>query len=69
MKIGDEVTGKGMAGTGIIRAIKGKNVLIECFNRSDGKMNFCVSQHIMAHDKKQRLRWQERKHVTVVLPA
>lgn len=63
MKIGDKVTSRVLKGTARILAIRPKEVLVECDSRDDGKMVICVSEGIIATDKKRRLRWLKRSDI------
>lgn len=61
MKIGDVVEAKNMKSTGVIVAIKKKEVLLDCDDTRDGKMYMSPLAQYVSKRKGCRLRWVKKK--------
>lgn len=61
MKIGDAVEAKNMKSTGVIVAIKKKEVLLDCDDTRDGKMYMSPLAQYVSKRKGCRLRWVKKK--------
>lgn len=61
MKIGDVVEAKNMKFTGVIVAIKKKEVLLDCDDTRDGKMYMSPLAQYVSKRKGCRLRWVKKK--------
>ena len=61
MKIGDVVNAKDMKSTGVIVAIRRKEVLLDCDDTRDGKMYMSPLAQYVSKRKGCRLRWVKKK--------
>lgn len=61
MKIGDVVEAKNMKSTGVIVAIRKKEVLLDCDDAKDGKMYMSPLAQYVSKREGCRLRWVKKK--------
>lgn len=64
MKIGDVVKAKDMKSTGVIVAVKKKEVLLDCDDTKDGKFYMSPFAQYVSKRKGCRLRWVKKKDLT-----